>query len=246
MKYVIIGDVHGRTNWKQIIEKESDADKFIFLGDYFDPYDWTLSLEDLINNFENILKFKLDNLDKVVLLIGNHDLAAFESQANKCRYVDGLYENLRRVFYNGIISNVFQLCYFINDSIICSHAGFSKTWLSKGNLKLKESDLNDDFKNCLLDEDLIEHYDFNHGDGTIWPDSSGDNSWQSPLWIRVPSLMHDKPDEIIQCIGHSRINKFANTLDFLNSKGILLCDCLEHDKYHTFENGEFKFKNIND
>ena len=33
MKYVLIGDNHGRTNWKQIVEKEKDADKFIFFGD---------------------------------------------------------------------------------------------------------------------------------------------------------------------------------------------------------------------
>ena len=48
MKYIFIGDVHGRTNWKQIIDKEKDADKFIFFGDYFDPYDWTLSLQDIV------------------------------------------------------------------------------------------------------------------------------------------------------------------------------------------------------
>ena len=47
MKYILIGDIHGRTQWKKIVEKEKDADKFIFLGDYFDPYDWTLTLYSL-------------------------------------------------------------------------------------------------------------------------------------------------------------------------------------------------------
>lgn len=74
MKYIFIGDIHGRTNWKQIVEKEKDTDKFIFFGDYFDPYDWTLTLGDLVNNFNDIVKFKLDNPDKVILLIGNHKL----------------------------------------------------------------------------------------------------------------------------------------------------------------------------
>ena len=74
MKYILIGDIHGRTSWKQIVEKEKDADKFIFFGDYFDPYDWTLTLDDLVNNFNDIVKFKLDNPDKVILLIGNHKL----------------------------------------------------------------------------------------------------------------------------------------------------------------------------
>ena len=36
MKTVIIGDIHGRISWEKIVEKENDADRFIFVGDYFD------------------------------------------------------------------------------------------------------------------------------------------------------------------------------------------------------------------
>jgi hypothetical protein len=241
MKYVIIGDVHGRTNWKQIIEKENDADKFIFLGDYFDPYGLQTP-NDMMINFENIIDFKMDNYDKVVLLLGNHDIH-YISQNFSCREVDELKDVLKEIFKSGVESNIFKLCYFISEDIVCSHAGFSNSWLHYLGLKLEETELNLHFKLAVQIDNLID-YDFIYKD--YFQDMSGDNSWQSPLWIRVPSLMYDKPDEIIQCIGHSRINKLSNTLDFLNSKGILLCDCLEHNKYHTYEYGEFKFKNIND
>lgn len=50
MKYILIGYIHRRTNWKQIVEKEKDADKFIFLRDYFDPYNWTSTLNDLVKH----------------------------------------------------------------------------------------------------------------------------------------------------------------------------------------------------
>lgn len=50
MKYILIGDIHRRTNWKQIVEKEKDVDKFIFLRDYFDPYNWTSTLNDLVKH----------------------------------------------------------------------------------------------------------------------------------------------------------------------------------------------------
>lgn len=33
---LFIGDIHGRTIWKDIVEKES-WEQCIFLGDYFDP-----------------------------------------------------------------------------------------------------------------------------------------------------------------------------------------------------------------
>lgn len=244
MKHVIIGDVHGRTQWKKIIEKEKDADKFIFLGDYFDPYDWTLTLDDLVNNFNDIIKFKLDNPDKVILLIGNHDLAAFDTNANKCRYIDGTYEQVATIFFYGIKENIFQLCYFINDNIVCSHAGFSKTWLDDAGLSFDEFSLNKDFKEQVENKTVISTYDFIYNKGDFWVDGSGDNIWQSPLWIRPNSLMRNKPNDIIQCIGHTRVNKNINQIYKLDKTKILLCDCLEHGEYYSYENGEFKFNKI--
>ena len=44
----------------------------IFLGDYFDSRDG-ISIGDQQKNFDDILKFKELNTDKVKLLFGNHD-----------------------------------------------------------------------------------------------------------------------------------------------------------------------------
>lgn len=240
MKHVIIGDIHGRTNWKQIVEKEKDADKFIFLGDYFDPYNWTLTLDDLVNNFDDIVKFKSDNPNKVILLIGNHDLAAFDTNANKCRYIDGTYEQVATIFFYGIKKNIFQLCYCINNKVICSHAGFSKIWLENNNLILNEVILNDRFRQSVLNKTVVKDYDFSYGDGSIWPDMSGDNTWQSPLWIRPASLLKSTPEGIIQVIGHTRIRKNSPQ----DVEKILLADCLEHNEYYSYENNEFKFNKL--
>lgn len=38
MKILILGDIHGRTIWKQIIENEN-PDKIIFLGDYVSTHE---------------------------------------------------------------------------------------------------------------------------------------------------------------------------------------------------------------
>lgn len=244
MKYILIGDIHGRTNWKQIVEKEKDADKFIFFGDYFDPYDWTLTLDDLVNNFNDIVKFKLDNPDKVILLVGNHDLRSFNQNANECRYIDGTYEQVAPIFYNGIKEGIFQLCYFINDNIVCSHAGFSKTWLDNVLLPFNEESINNDFKRQVENKNVLIDYDFIYNKGDFWVDGSGDNIWQSPLWIRPNSLMRNKPDNITQCIGHTRVNKNSNQLYKLDRVKLLLCDCLEHGEYYSYENDEFKFNKI--
>ena len=38
-KLVVIGDIHGRAVWRKIVDDNPDADKFIFLGDYFDSHE---------------------------------------------------------------------------------------------------------------------------------------------------------------------------------------------------------------
>jgi predicted phosphodiesterase len=59
MKILIIPDIHGRTFWKETIEKHKDeVDKIIFLGDYLDPYPWeNITRKDAIRNLEEIINF---------------------------------------------------------------------------------------------------------------------------------------------------------------------------------------------
>ena len=71
----IIPDVHGRQFWKDIIPRKDEFEKIIFLGDYLDPY-WFEGISNLnaLDNFKEILEFKKENLEKVILLIANHKM----------------------------------------------------------------------------------------------------------------------------------------------------------------------------
>jgi len=238
MKYVIIGDVHGRTQWKQIVEKENDVDKFIFLGDYFDPYDLTGNTA-LMDNFNEIMEFKMQNFDKVVLLIGNHD-EHYISGNFSCREIYELRSSLKDIFKLAVKSNIIQLCYFIEPNVVCSHAGFTKTWLEDKNLNLDQTELNLHFRGCVVDEDVHFYYDFIYN--KMWQDMSGDNVWQGPLWVRPRSLLQDMPENIIQVVGHTRIRK--DTPQNPIEKGLLLADCLEHGEYYIYENNEFKYNKL--
>ena len=72
---LVCGDIHGRRFWKKPCENIEDYDKVIFLGDYLDPYDFEgITVIDAIKNFEEIIEFKKNNVDKVILLLGNHDM----------------------------------------------------------------------------------------------------------------------------------------------------------------------------
>ena len=78
MNILVIPDVHGRPFWKDAVEKHSeDCEKIVFLGDYLDPYPWEwITRKMTIENFKEIIKYKKDNQEKVVLLLGNHDRLA--------------------------------------------------------------------------------------------------------------------------------------------------------------------------
>ena len=71
---LIIPDVHGRQFWKKAVGS-GDYDKVVFLGDYLDPYpDERIGELTAQHNFEDILSYYDQHPDKVVLLLGNHDL----------------------------------------------------------------------------------------------------------------------------------------------------------------------------
>ena len=70
-KILIIPDVHGTHEWEMAKNEISQVDYVVFMGDYFDS--WENKWDDQGNNFKNICKFKRNNSDKVILLLGNHD-----------------------------------------------------------------------------------------------------------------------------------------------------------------------------
>ena len=75
MECLVVPDVHGRAFWKDAKNAITNVDKVIFLGDYLDPYRHEgITFEDAVMEFEDILAFKEDYPDKVVLLLGNHEI----------------------------------------------------------------------------------------------------------------------------------------------------------------------------
>ena len=55
MKTIVLGDIHGRNVWKDIVFQE-EADRVIFIGDYFDSFD--IGPADQMFNFKEIIEFK--------------------------------------------------------------------------------------------------------------------------------------------------------------------------------------------
>ena len=86
MKTVIVGDIHGRTVWKDIQKKEQ-PDKMVFLGDYVSTHESISSLQQ-IDNLKNILALKEQNPERFILLRGNHDMQHLGYKWASCSGLD--------------------------------------------------------------------------------------------------------------------------------------------------------------
>ncbi len=132
-KIIIIPDVHGRTLWKKAVEGNEDK-TIIFLGDYTDCYydEIGVTPNSTLENFKEILKFKEEHGENVILLLGNHDLGYVDYNINSCRrdFVNaGEIKELIADYHD-----FFQLAYEaeINGKrFIFSHAGINANWLEQ-------------------------------------------------------------------------------------------------------------------
>lgn len=193
MKLCVISDVHGLTLWEDIVELEIDnVDRFIFLGDYVDDKDDRVSPEQQIDNFQSIVEFAKEE-GSTDLLIGNHDLQYMGGA--RCKgFNSGISSFMHDYLLQLVTERKIGLCVQYG-SYLFSHAGISREWMrEKGLYKL--SDINPQFHTHPMIGDFI-----NKIDGDI----SGDNHYQSPLWIRPDSLMASAVSNVCHVVGHTRI-----------------------------------------
>lgn len=209
MKLVAIGDIHGRDIWKQIVAQEQDADEFVFVGDYFDSF--TVKGIDQINNFLDIIEFKKQSKVPVILLIGNHDHHYYPGIDNSS--TSG-YQTLMAPSIKHVVGDNKQhlQAAYQSGEFVFTHAGLSSEWLDDNiimwdvpNLAMYVNDLFQYQPNKFAYRSF-KYYDYENNRATL-AFGYGDETFQSPLWIRPKSLMDINRDtlrkQIIQIVGHT-------------------------------------------
>lgn len=153
---VIIPDVHGRTFWKEAVERFPMAD-FVFLGDYLDPYnDEGIPGEQAYEGLLEIVDFKKTHPEKVTLLFGNHDLHYLFSFLKGSRFDE---EHARRnadIFRQNI--RLFQMAYEVQVNgrrYLFSHAGVGRMWIDLYAPALEPDEITADWLNlCMKSDDF--------------------------------------------------------------------------------------------
>jgi hypothetical protein len=203
MKIIAIGDIHGRSCWKEIVAEHMDAHKIVFVGDYFDSFD--ISVAEQLYNFKEIIQLKKDHPSKIVLLKGNHDIQYMPKSFDP--YIEGFNMEHMSEIQNLLVENhqYLQMC-FQFDKYLFTHAGVSETFLKDtyypGDNYLEgiPQHLNS------LSKVSPESFKFKSG-----MDKYGNSPQQSCVWIRPAALMafnkKMKKSGIIQVVGHTQQNQ---------------------------------------
>lgn len=211
MKTVVIGDIHGRSVWKLIVEMEK-PDRVIFMGDYFDSFD--ISGVEQIHNFKEIVEYKETSFSRVgtleehktdvIMLIGNHDFHYMPGiDEAYSGYQSKIAPSIQQVLEEN--RNHLRMAYQM-DQFLFTHAGVSTEFMDGVFGK-------DGWKVENLAIDIHELYKYKPRSFmfgmfcTSYTDPYGDNIHQSPIWIRPKSLMKANRDtlrnQVIQVVGHT-------------------------------------------
>lgn len=243
-KLLIMPDIHGRTFWKSAMNKIEEYQRVIFLGDYVDPYPFeNISEEVAIENFKEILDLKKANQDKVVLLLGNHDMPYFSNDYLKLadwwsRHSETNHDTIARLFHDNM--SCFSLAHSEAD-ILFTHAGCTSVWIDTmfPSFDFKNGTIGDlcgAINKILLDEQGMKNLYM-----VTWT-RGGYDSTGSCIWADVEEIVAEHTDgELIhpikavkQIFGHTQL-AFADGNEIVYGDPIEVGNIKMLDTHKAFE-----------
>jgi hypothetical protein len=230
MRIAVIGDIHGRRRWEVFWKLIKEYDLVVFLGDYMDSH--IISINDQILNLRRIIQFKKTYPDKVVLLLGNHDVGYLDPVINRCPGND--MHNLVQIADIFVQDEDLFTYAKEADGFLFTHAGISSTWLDRYNGEYRDLPIEDQVN--LIIENKPTALSFYSNQGRTFS-NTGDDISQSPVWIRPQSLArvmgHPK-----QVVGHTFQNYPVLKTDL--AQQLILADAPQF--FTTLNNGQFGFE----
>lgn len=240
MKILSIGDIHGRDLWKfythgssyeydlwrTSVEAGADptdyefwkeytyaqVDKIIFVGDYCDSFNKTG--EQILENLKEIILFKKALGDKVVLLLGNHDIQYIVPNEICSGFRPEMKFDLEQLFKENI--DLFKIAHEEvgedGSKWLWTHAGVTSGWYEKDLLRDFESDrfrykaISDEFLGEERSVSEIINFAFMLRLGTLWnvdSHSGGLCMWAGPVWVRPYILNYWPLEGYNQIMGHT-------------------------------------------
>jgi len=231
MKILSVGDIHGRDAWKfhthgspyeynlwrtacdhgapaiSDFWKEMpymNYDLIIFVGDYVDSF--TIKNPEMKLNLEDIIDFKKKMGDRVILLLGNHDIQYIVSN----QICSGYRPEMRHDFYKIFVDELdqFTMAHQIGN-YLWTHAGVTEGWLKElrkdlCNPSYRFFDIVKERNPATVADEINLAWELRLN--TLYnvdSVSGGYNMWAGPLWVRPRVLNLNPLPFITQIVGHT-------------------------------------------
>ena len=253
MKTLVLGDIHGRSCWKQIIEKEA-PDRVIFLGDFITTHE-LYSEDDQLQQLREILEYKSQHPNTIILR-GNHDLDGLGYYWARCYPVPGQKIRAAMNSTEPLGQKFLQSTQWIHveeiggKPYIFAHAGVTVEWLTEI-LKLDVSNVPAALGQ-INDMEPDEKFGFTGG---RW-DNYGVDPQQSCTWVRPDTLVRHAIPGYNYVVGHTGAysecqsrpieEPYENVVDgetftrYRDTEQVLwLCDALQQGAYLIIEDDKF-------
>lgn len=258
MKTLVLGDIHGRDCWKQIVEKEA-PDRVIFLGDFVTTHE-LYSEDDQLQQLDEILEYKRQHPNTIILR-GNHDLDGLGYYWAGCYPAPGRKVRATMSHTKPLGQEFLKLTQWIHveeiggKPYIFAHAGVTMDWLTQI-LKLDTTDI----PAALVQINGMEPDERFGFTGGRW-DNYGTDPQQSCVWIRPDTLVRHAVPGYNYVVGHTGTygdcqsrpieEPYENIVDgesftcYRDTEQVLWqCDALQQGAYLIIEDDKFIPKNL--
>lgn len=249
MKVLVVPDVHGRSFWKDVLPfvTSDEYNKIIFLGDYLDPYHHDkISGEQAYKTFLKILNLKDCYPDKIVLLLGNHDLGYLDDNICNCRKIVDFEEEIYYAFLEN--KHLFDITYKINTddkTILFSHAGFTRTFIDM----LKNRFMDDDEWSCIDSLNDWFHHNMPKHVKTVYNllamvgrERGGIDHTGSCVWADITETTYFESclENTIQIFGHTILNPMKM---YTSPKKTM--NCIDSQRVFVFDTDNYELSELN-
>jgi hypothetical protein len=227
MTAFVVGDIHGEDWWKTEIFGAKDLfeslrtgdesmyknfkfliqdwNKIIFVGDYVDSFH--VSTPDMIDNLKDIILFARAFPEKVVLLLGNHDIQYIHTQYRCSGFRAEAYFDFTELFRDN--ADLFKAAY-LHGPYLITHAGVTDRFWNICEHQLNKSR---DLYNYLdPNNNIADHLNFLYSSNFqplfyVGQARGGSSFYPGIFWADKRELTKDPLEGYSQIVGHTHIKK---------------------------------------
>lgn len=219
MRVITIPDLHGKTVWRQV--DPTAYDHLVFLGDYVDDRNGVFSDRHMLENLRGIIQLKLEFPEKIILLLGNHDVHYRDyPHFRSSGFRPGLRKPLQRLFREN--DGSFQVAFQI-ENYLFTHAGVSAAWWAW--TKQRCPALNESAGQPMADRlNALLRSPESHCLHTISYLRGGDDPLGGPTWADFDETHDDPLPDHHQVVGHTpqpRIRTFGDATKSITYTDVL-------------------------